>query len=235
MSVSETVQTNGAAKFAQGAEASSRPEAVPSFLRQITRRRPSSDGEREERCELCGAALSEEHQHLLNKKDRQITCACDGCVILFCGQQGAHYLRIPRRIRRLADFHMTDLEWESLLVPINLAFFYRDASAGRVMAMYPSPAGATESLLTLSAWEALVADNPVLAQMQPDVEALLVNRTGGHRLYYLAPIDVCFELVGLMRRHWRGLSGGEEVWREIDRFFSEIEARARPAREVDHA
>ena len=35
--------------------------------------------------------------------------------------------------------------------------------------------------------------------MQPDVEALLVNRVGGRRLYYLAPIDVCFELVGLMR------------------------------------
>ena len=51
---------------------------------------------------------------------------------------------------------------------------------------------------------------------------------GDRRLYYLAPIDVCFELVGLMRMHWRGLSGGEEVWREIDQFFERLQARARP-------
>ena len=229
------MQTNGAAKFAQGAEASSRPEAVPSFLRQITRRRPSSDGEREERCELCGAALSEEHQHLLNKKDRQITCACDGCVILFCGQQGAHYLRIPRRIRCLADFHMTDLEWESLLVPINLAFFYRDASAGRVMAMYPSPAGATESLLTLDAWREIVANNPELDTMEPDVEALLVDRISPEASYYIVPIDACYRLVGLIRMHWRGLSGGTEVWKHIHQFFDALTAQAKEVRRPSHA
>ncbi len=99
-------------------------------------------------------------------------------------------------------------------------------AAHRPRVSRPQHAGATESLLTLSAWDALVADNPVLQKMEPDVEALLVNRTGEHRLYYLAPIDACFELVGLMRRHWRGLHGGEEVWREIDAFFARLEQRA---------
>ena len=93
-------------------------------------------------------------------------------------------------------------------------------------AYYPSPAGATESLLPLTAWETLVGANPVLRDMRPDVETLLVNRVRETREYFLAPIDVCFELVGLIRVHWRGFSGGEEVWREIDRFFARLRGDA---------
>ena len=94
--------------------------------------------------------------------------------------------------------------------------------------MYPSPAGATESLLPLHAWDSLVAQNLSLARMEPDVEALLVNRVGTKREHYLAPIDVCFELVGLIRVHWRGLAGGEIVWEEIDKFFSRLQTAADP-------
>jgi hypothetical protein len=93
-------------------------------------------------------------------------------------------------------------------------------------AMYPSPAGATESLLPIKAWDSLVANNIRLARMEPDVEALLINRVGSKREYYLAPIDVCFELVGLIRVHWRGLSGGEIVWGEIDQFFSRLQMQS---------
>ena len=45
-------------------------------------------------------------------------------------------------------------------------------------AFYPSPAGATESLLPLTAWEEIVRENPALREMQPDVEALLVRANG---------------------------------------------------------
>jgi len=202
-------------------------EAVPSFLRQFARRRSSSaeSAEREERCELCSASLAATHQHLLDPKTRQISCACDGCVILFCGQEGAHFLRVPRRIRRLIDFRMSDLQWESLMIPINLAFFYRDAAAGRVVAMYPSPAGATESLLSLESWEEIVAQNKALQSTESDVEALLVNRIGAEKEYFIVPIDECYRLVGLIRMHWRGLSGGPEVWKEIHQFFDSLKAR----------
>jgi hypothetical protein len=88
--------------------------------------------------------------------------------------------------------------------------------------MYPSPAGATESLLPLTAWETLAANNPDLTQMQPDVEALLANRVGDAHAYFIAPIDKGYELVGTIRKHWKGLSGGEEVWREIDGFFAAL-------------
>jgi hypothetical protein len=98
---------------------------------------------------------------------------------------------------------------------------------GRVVPLYPSPAGATESLLGLEAWHELEEANPVLREMEPDVEALLVNRVGSTRDYYLVPIDRCYELVGLIRSGWRGLSGGTEVWKLVDGFFKDIEARAK--------
>jgi hypothetical protein len=49
---------------------------------------------------------------------------------------------------------------------------------------------------------------------------------GTARDYFLAPIDACFELVGLIRLHWRGLSGGTEAWREIEAFFARLRERS---------
>jgi hypothetical protein len=40
-------------------------------------------------------------------------------------------------------------------------------------------------------------------------------------------IDVCFELVGLVRTHWRGLTGGADVRRELDAFFTRLDSRSR--------
>jgi hypothetical protein len=175
------------------------------------------------------------HQHLLDPKKRQIMCSCDGCAVLFCGQAGAHFLRVPRRIRALSDFQMPDLQWESLMIPISLAFFYRDSAADKMMAMYPSPAGAIESLLSLESWTEIAAEHPALQKMEPDVESFLVNRVGTPAEYYIVPIDECYRLVGLIRMHWRGLSGGTEVWKEIHQFFGDLKARSADVMEHTHA
>jgi hypothetical protein len=190
-------------------------------LRRLVRPRPQV-----ECCELCGMELPPEHAHLVEPAGRKLLCSCDACAILFSGVQSARYRRVPRRVESLADFRMTDAEWEDLHIPINLAFFFRSSSAGRVVAAYPSPAGATESLLTLEAWRQLEERNPTLRELEPDVEALLVNRVAPAREYYRVPIDECYKLVGLIRSNWRGLSGGAEVWEAIGRFFAGLKEKA---------
>jgi hypothetical protein len=126
----------------------------------------------------------------------------------------------------LQDFRLTDVQWNSLMIPIQLAFFFNSTPDGKVIALYPSPAGPTESLLALDSWNEIVQDNPLLQRMEPDVEALLVNRVRETREYYLVPIDECYKLVGLIRARWRGLSGGAEVWNEIGQFFTTLKERA---------
>jgi Family of unknown function (DUF5947) len=175
-----------------------------------------------EHCELCSIRLAPTHRHLLEMATRRIVCSCDPCALRFENVVGGKFKLIPRDTRVLQDFQMTDAEWEGLSLPISLAFFFYDTPSEKMAAYYPSPAGATESLLPLIAWDALIAANPILRGMRADVETLLVNRVEGAREYFLAPIDVCFELVGLIRVHWRGFSGGEDVWREINGFFARL-------------
>jgi hypothetical protein len=189
---------------------------------------------------MCGQELRSSHQHLLEPVVRALICACDACAILFSSQGQTKYKRVPRRVRFLADFRITDSQWDGLMMPINMAFFFLSTPLGRVVALYPSPAGATESLLSLDTWEEIAADNPVLQDMEADVEALLVNRIGhargfSHPEYYLAPVDECFKLVGLIRSRWQGLSGGAEVWRGIGEFFTELKAMSPQAAEKSRA
>jgi hypothetical protein len=177
-------------------------------------------------CELCSAALAPSHTHLIELASRRLACVCDACAVLFSGAGAGKYRRVPRDVRLLGDFRLDDLAWESLQLPINLAFFLHSTAAGRVVAFYPSPGGATEALVPEDAWEMLVEDNPVLRRFEADVEALLVNRVGSDRDCYRVGVDQCYALVGLIRTHWRGLSGGTAVWEEIGRFFTGLKERA---------
>ena len=196
------------------------PNAIAA-LRRFSRPRP-----KEERCELCSAALAPEHQHLLDPANRQLLCSCDACAILFSDAAATKYRRVPRRIEAWTDFAIADDQWDALGIPIGLAFFYRSSVTGHIATIYPSPAGGTESLLQEECWEMLCDQNPVLRTLLPDVEALLINRVGGAREYYRVPIDECYKLVGLIRTNWRGLSGGTEVWKRIASFFSDLQSRA---------
>ena len=116
------------------------------------------------------------------------------------------------------------------MVPIEMAFFFKSGDPAKVAAFYPGPAGATESLLSLETWSDIERENPRSEEMEPEVEALLANRVGAARgvaaQYYIVPIDECYKLVGLIRLHWHGLSGGTEVWREVDQIFHQPERRA---------
>ena len=178
-----------------------------------------------ERCDLCSAILPAQHAHLLEPAQHQVLCACQACALLFDGEGVTKYRRIPWRARFLPNFQLDDAQWDDLLIPVGMAYFFHSTPHEKVMAYYPSPAGPTESLLRLEAWHEIVRVNPRLQTMKPDVEALLVNRLSEPQ-YFIAPIDKCYELVGLIRLHWSGLSGGLEVWAEIAKFFTMLKAGA---------
>jgi hypothetical protein len=202
------------------------PESPFATLRQFAKKRSAV-----EKCELCKIDLAPEHQHLLEPAARKLVCACDACAILFSHRDGTKFKRVPRQVRLLKDFRMTDGQWEALMIPIGMAFFYESSVQSKVVAFYPSPAGATESLLRLDSWNEIVEENPVLKKLEPDVEALLVNRVNSTHGFqgsscYVVPIDECYRLVGLIRTHWQGFSGGSEVWQEIERYFAGLRRKA---------
>jgi len=180
------------------------------------------------RCEFCGIGIDDDHGHLADLPGRAILCVCRPCYLLFTqeGAGGTRFRAVPTRYERL-EFAEASEHWELLDIPIGLAFFFRNSTTNRVTAFYPSPAGATESELPLQAWTTLEESVPPLRSLAIDVEALLVRRTPTELVALIVPIDVCYELVGLIRVVWRGLQGGDDVQRGIEEFFARAIERAR--------
>ena len=191
------------------------------FLEPRPRARPG------EACELCGTSIAEPHPHVVNLESRALLCSCRPCYLLFTHQgAGAGKFRaVPERYARARGPVLAERHWDALQIPVGIAFFFFNSSIGRTVAFYPGPAGATESQLPLETWSELVAANPALAALAPDVEALLVQKVADGFACYLVPIDACYELVGLIRRAWKGFDGGEEAWRDIDGFFGRLRER----------
>jgi len=183
-----------------------------------------------ERCDLCNTTLPDDHRHMLHLVERRIVCTCEACWALYSGN--AEYRPTGMRTVWLDDFQCNDEIWAAFQVPIGLAFFMRSTTTSTVVAFYPSPAGATESELTLEAWEALVAENPVLAQLESDSEALVVNRLSEPAQYAIVPIDQCYGLVGLIKSRWEGISGGSAIEEAVPEFFAALRSRATTASEA---
>jgi hypothetical protein len=198
-------------------------------LQALARREATEREAAQEHCELCGDTIPGEHRHLLDLRDRELLCSCRACSLLFADPAAGagRYKLVPDRRLRLEGFAMSDVAWEELRLPVDIAFLFHSTPDARVVAFYPSPMGPTESRLRLEAWEQLEAANPVLATMASDVEALLVNRARGARQAWLVGIDECYALVGLIRTRWRGLTGGKEVWQAIKEFFDDLDRRSR--------
>lgn len=187
----------------------------------------------EERCELCAEPLGPEHGHLVDLHTRRLLCGCRPCTLLFTrpGAGGGRYRAVPDRVLRDPSLVVTDAEWDALQVPVGMAFFFRNSALGRVVALYPSPAGATESELSLATWDEGLGRSRLAGLMADDVEALLVRRSrrSAEDRYdaFLAPIDTCYELVGRVRATWRGFDGGTQAWAAIDEVFARLVATAR--------
>lgn len=190
-----------------------------------------------ERCEMCSEPIGAEHEpgsghaHMVDVETRALMCTCRPCYLLFerPGAGGSRFRAVPERYRHAASVPLAATTWEAIGIPVRMAFFFTNSAVGQTTAFYPSPAGATESLLPLDAWSELLDATPTLADIEPDVEALLVNKTddGGFECFAV-PIDACYQLVGLVRTYWRGFDGGEEAWTAIDGFFADLRKFSEP-------
>ncbi|WUH90935.1 DUF5947 family protein [Streptomyces sp. NBC_00433] len=190
---------------------------------------------RPERCELCGVEVADGHRHLVDTDKRALACACTACALLFDnpGTTGGRFRTVPDRWLADPGHTVDDGAWEALQIPVGVVFFFRNSELGRYAALYPSPAGATESELDPAHWQQVLDRTRLAALLEPDVEALLLRRGDTGCDCYLVPIDVCYELVGRMRLLWQGFDGGAEARAALGEFFARAAARARPLREGD--
>ena len=161
---------------------------------------------------------------MLNTYERQIVCVCEACWGLRSGDE--EFRPTGTRTLWLEDFELPEEIWAQFRIPIGLAFFMHSSVTDCVVALYPSPAGATESELHFETWNRLAAMNPVLRDLEPDAEALIVNRMADPPMFAIAPIDRCYMLVGLVKASWEGISGGQGVEQAIGRYFDELRAVA---------
>ena len=185
---------------------------------------PSAAPAAQELCDLCNTSVPPDHRHMLNLYERQIICVCESCWALRSGD--ADFRPVGSRTLWLEEFRLPEELWAQFRIPIGLAFFMHSSVTDCVVAMYPSPAGATESELHFETWSRLVEMNPILGTLEPDAEGLIVNRTSEPHSFAIAPIDRCYMLVGLIKASWEGISGGSGVERAIAAFFEELHAKA---------
>lgn len=176
-----------------------------------------------EHCDLCGLVIPEDHRHLLALVERRIICSCEPCWAMRAGE--GDYRPVGNRTMWLPDLDLPDEVWAGFQIPIGLAFFMHSTVTDCVVAMYPSPAGATESELHFESWAQMCRLNPVLDNLESDIEGLIVNRLSDPAVYAVAPIDRCYALTGAIKATWEGISGGTGVDDAVTRFFAELETK----------
>jgi hypothetical protein len=173
-------------------------------------------------CELCPIGISEEHKHLIHLDERRIVCVCATCWSLRSGDP--EFRPVGNRRVWLDDLRISDEQWAAFQIPIGLAFFMISSVTGGVIALYPSPAGATESELDLEAWADVCAANPEL-ELEADSEALIVNRLADPPQQLIAPIDSAYGLVGVVKSAWEGISGGAGVAEAVAGYLESLRAK----------
>jgi Family of unknown function (DUF5947) len=229
--VADAVQARRRAQFVSGLRGLARPGAraasvtAPQAANWSGGNGPGANGSLQaEACDLCGLGIPEDHRHLLHLSERRIVCACEACWAMRSGE--GDYRPTGNRTVWLPDLQVPDDVWAGFQIPIGLAFFMDSTVTSCIVALYPSPGGATESELHFESWSRMVELNPVLRHLEADIEGLVVNRLSDPPAYAIAPIDKCYALTGLVKANWEGISGGTGVQSAVTGFFEDLRVRA---------
>ena len=137
--------------------------------------------------------------------DHRLLCVCRPCYLLFA-PRGRRRRPLPRRRRgRCAGsttWSSTRRDWDALRIPVDLAFFFRQQpTRTALLAFYPGPGGATES----DARPARLGrhrSTPTRCSTDdrcPTSRRCCCAATTARSPAHLVPIDVCYELVGVVR------------------------------------
>ncbi len=176
------------------------------------------------RCDFCSKPIPADHKHFADLENMKFICTCELCAVLQA--ESGEYHQVPERYQYLRNFDLPERIWLGFRIPVNMAFIVHNSVRKKPVAYYPSPAGATESELRLESWDALTQKNPVLNDMDDDLEGFMVNRLDEPHEHFIVPIDSCYKLIGLIRTTWQGLHGGEEMRSSVREFFDELKRKA---------
>ena len=187
-----------------------------------------------EKCELCATEVPAEHGHVADLERCDPGVHVPGllpAVHPARARAAAATGRCPTGTWPIPAAALGAAEWDALQIPVGLAFFLPqlDLGPGRRLLSEPGRGHRVRARpgRVGSGWP---RSTRCSARRTPDVEAALICRTDSGVEYFLVPIDVCYELVGRMRLHWRGFDGGAEARASIADFLGHgaIPARAAP-------
>lgn len=185
-------------------------------------------------CELCAVPVGDGHRHVVDLEDRRLLCACGACAVLSARSSDGRFRTVPGEVRAPRGWSIRAEDFDALGITVGLAFLVRSSKLGRWTVVLPSPAGPTEAELSDAARATFEQGlgphgRAFVATVEAEVEALLVRRRrDGSSGAYIVPIDVAYELAGLIRQRWSGISGGDEVDGALDAFFARLAERAEP-------
>ena len=186
----------------------------------------------EERCEMCGVAIAERARPRRGHPGPPAALRLPPLLPAVQRRRG-RWRPLPWRGRRPSasstTWSSTEADWAALQIPVELAFFLSQGDPPTYAAFYPGPSGATESTLDLARVAATSSPpTPPWRPSSPTSRRYCCATTTPASRCYVTPVDVCYELVGIVRAHWVGLAGGAEVWARIDAFFDGLARRERP-------
>jgi hypothetical protein len=170
----------------------SAPQPLSAILKRIREMPVRPKPRPGERCELCAALIPDEHGHVVDLESRALMCACRPCYLVFepQGAGGGRFRAVPDRYMSFPQFSLSSAQWDALQIPVGVAFFFMNSSMDQIAAFYPSPAGATESLLPLDSWQDHRGQSRP-GHVLTDVEAFLVRTTDRHSVGASAGATSC--------------------------------------------
>ena len=211
-------------------------------LRRITASRPTASVD--ERCDMCSTPVPGEHQHVVDLTSRSLMCTCRPCYLLFTDQQAElRYRAVPARYLSFPGFLLGQSDWDDLQIPVGLAFLFRNTRPGPGRGVLPGSRRSHRVRAVAGRLGPGAGRQPGSGHGAPGRGGAAGPRRRSRRrsdagqagfTCHVVPIDACYELVGRMRRTWRGFDGGQEARAALDDFFAMVDARSRP-RQAPHA